>query len=125
MVLKLALKELANARDTIIEKRKRKHILDAQVTADFTVKAYDMVQVYLHTGKEKWGKWLSARIPLSADIKAGTVTAAHNNGCNFIPVIEDTRLVLVDDDFAAAAFYSSDDIEDSISKFVDSAHILH
>ena len=111
--------DLIAARDEIIAKRKLTLILRSHVTADPVVDPGDMVQVYVRTGKEKRGKWLSPRTALSIDRTAGTVTVAGSNGRKIVAAVEDTRLAVVDSDLASAVVESLDTLNENLSELTE------
>ena len=111
--------DLIYARDQLIAKRKLTLILRSHITADPVVNPGDIVQVYVRTGKEKRGRWLSPRTALSIDRSAGTVTVAGSNGKRIVAAVEDTRVVVVDNDLAHAVIESLDTLNDNLSELTE------
>lgn len=80
----------------------------------------DMVQVFVHTGKEKLEKYLSAHAVLSTYTTAGTAIVPCSNGKTITATVEDTRHPIVHDDFFASVVEAIDVLSDGIDDIASS-----
>lgn len=70
----------------------------SKATLDTIISSGDLVQVLVQNGHENRSKWLSPRVVQESDRSYGTVTIPALNGHKIIAVLEDTRVVIVDDE---------------------------
>lgn len=92
--------ELISAQQALAAKRKMILILRLKAPSVPAIADGDIVQVYVKSGNEKRGKWLSTTSVIRFDPESVVVTVNGGQGNRISAAVEDVRLAVEDDEFA-------------------------
>lgn len=116
---KVTPKELIDARDCLLAKRKLTLMLRSQATRAPVINPGDLVDVFVKKTHEKRGRWLSLRTVLSVDNSSSIVSVPGLSGHSLSIALEDVRHSIVDDEFAEHVRQSNDQLQSAIDEAID------
>lgn len=112
-------KEIVEAHDALVAKRKLTKILRSKSVQTPDINPGDMVEVFIKLEKEKRGKWSAPKPVLDFDPTSGIVTLPGTSGKKIKAAVEDVRSAIQENTLAQKIQEAIDNVDISLDRALD------